>query len=583
MGDESMTYDPLERSLCDSISSGSMRFAELPLSEYIGVVDVSLDLQPGYEEHVYVAYDYYRRNSHAEDWLVVKAFVEENYPDAPWVKHGLDNEMFDDLTGNMVRSILNWDDTMSVNKFADRYGTEYRGLISEQVSMLQATRRVTELEYVNILRDAHGRAVDYELVYFNPQAAEGKGAFVVVTDSLIAEVCAMADDESLHLGTNDRRSEYYVDFGTPEFASIAEKVRRTSSFDYVGTDGATFIKKELFKEMEADPSRHIHGGYARLDGDHVISTDDPELRVYTRQLEVAGMVFYDYQNDNMALPDVAIFQRDSDGQLTYSGSDGIATDRYEAALDAVRKNLVEPKFIGADAKATIASTALGHEVVADKSVGVIYGGSLPQRVVLAREGDDALVFTGINSPEPFVVAHGYDEATNSWSHGSYYSDLGYAWDEFRPEIIEGATIRWEREDFEKALENQGIEPTDANVQALINETVDMRGLKDIATEHGSEYIEECVSGVDFPDKAVNCQDVSRRIDELKRSINDCWDFGDYSAAHELEAELHKLAQTDCASLDAEFCSSMNDARDAQSSSHEGRVETMRDLPSNVLE
>lgn len=128
------------------------------------------------------------------------------------------------------------------------------------------------------------------------------------------------------------------------------------------------------------------------------------------------------------------------------------------------------------------------------------GELLNERTVLAREGKDALVFTGIRSPEPFVVAHGYDEATNSWRYGSYYQDLGQAWDKFQPTIIEEATIRWQREDFEEALARRGIAATAANVDALIEEMQNMAGWRDLAIQDGNERIEECVSYAALPDK-----------------------------------------------------------------------------------
>lgn len=52
------------------------------------------------------------------------------------------------------------------------------------------------------------------------------------------------------------------------------------------------------------------------------------------------------------------------------------------------------------------------------------------RVVLAEFENDALVLTHPNSPEPYVIAHGYDSETGEWSYGSYFRDLGRAYKEF---------------------------------------------------------------------------------------------------------------------------------------------------------
>lgn len=52
-------------------------------------------------------------------------------------------------------------------------------------------------------------------------------------------------------------------------------------------------------------------------------------------------------------------------------------------------------------------------------------------IVLQKKGDDALLFMP-GSVAEFCIAHGYDEQTCSWSHGSYFSDLTAASMEFSP-------------------------------------------------------------------------------------------------------------------------------------------------------
>lgn len=111
-----------EQSLCNLLNKDSLLFAELPLSGQIGTIDVSLDLDSSSEEYVHVAYDYMRRPEGYEgDWEVVKSCVEQHFPDAPWVKYGLDCEIDDELTGQSLSSILYWDDGLSVGKFAAKY------------------------------------------------------------------------------------------------------------------------------------------------------------------------------------------------------------------------------------------------------------------------------------------------------------------------------------------------------------------------------------------------------------------------------------------------------------------------------
>lgn len=52
-------------------------------------------------------------------------------------------------------------------------------------------------------------------------------------------------------------------------------------------------------------------------------------------------------------------------------------------------------------------------------------------IVLQKNGDDALLFMPSAVAE-FCIAHGYDEQTCSWSHGSYYSNLTTASMDFSP-------------------------------------------------------------------------------------------------------------------------------------------------------
>lgn len=78
-------------------------------------------------------------------------------------------------------------------------------------------------------------------------------------------------------------------------------------------------------------------------------------------------------------------------------------------------------------------------------------------VLLRPESAAYRAQTGLG--DPYVVAYGYDKETGEWSHGYYTSNLSYAVDRANPEILEEATIKWQREDFEAALEEKGLEPS----------------------------------------------------------------------------------------------------------------------------
>lgn len=60
-------------------------------------------------------------------------------------------------------------------------------------------------------------------------------------------------------------------------------------------------------------------------------------------------------------------------------------------------------------------------------------------IVLEKNGEDALLFMP-GAVAEFCIAHGYDEQTCSWSHGSYFSSLTAASMEFSPEYIETEVI-----------------------------------------------------------------------------------------------------------------------------------------------
>ena len=116
-------------------------------------------------------------------------------------------------------------------------------------------------------------------------------------------------------------------------------------------------------------------------------------------------------------------------------------------------------------------------------------------VLLRPESAAYRAQTGLG--DPYVVAYGYDKETGEWSHGYYTSNLSYAVDRANPEILEEATIKWQREDFEAALEEKGLEPSKRNTEALIQACGKMQGWKDWATVGGNETIEDAVRDGNF--------------------------------------------------------------------------------------
>lgn len=75
-----------------------------------------------------------------------------------------------------------------------------------------------------------------------------------------------------------------------------------------------------------------------------------------------------------------------------------------------------------------------------------------------------------------------------------------------PYVVAYATIKWQREDFEAALEEKGLEPSKRNTEALIQACGKMQGWKDWATVGGNETIEDAVRDGNFerdPELAID--------------------------------------------------------------------------------
>lgn len=116
-------------------------------------------------------------------------------------------------------------------------------------------------------------------------------------------------------------------------------------------------------------------------------------------------------------------------------------------------------------------------------------------VVLERNSDSALVFTG--GVEPFVIAHGFDEETGTWAHGTYFSDISAAHDEMSPEILEGLTVKWTVSDIRRhvqdAAEGYGIEPWESECGKATYAAacaLDQKEMRKMVIARGNEYLKE---------------------------------------------------------------------------------------------
>lgn len=118
-------------------------------------------------------------------------------------------------------------------------------------------------------------------------------------------------------------------------------------------------------------------------------------------------------------------------------------------------------------------------------------------IVLQKKGEDALLFMP-GAVAKFCIAHGYDEQTCSWSHGSYFSDLTAASMEFSPvetrpdertEAIEHIDNLMDKIDD---LESAGVTDADT-VLAVMVERADFEQ-SGIATEIFDLYTEADAAG-----------------------------------------------------------------------------------------
>lgn len=189
--------------------------------------------------------------------------------------------------------------------------------------------------------------------------------------------------------------------------------------------------------------------------------------------------------------------------------------------------------------------------MADDRQAALNAIDLKGNIVLKEFGDTALLFRPQNNYEPFVVAYGYDKAAGEWSHGSYHTDLGHAFEEANPEIIEGACVRWQRGDIATALGNEEYPATDANVSWILNRST-MGDFHEEMTAKGNERLGEIVheqeryldkasgKNLEHPPRPVRAQQllglsVRMRCDWLLRRSLGC-------TADQCASQLHCHAQ-----------------------------------------
>lgn len=132
-------------------------------------------------------------------------------------------------------------------------------------------------------------------------------------------------------------------------------------------------------------------------------------------------------------------------------------------------------------------------------------------VPIERRGDDALVMHARDDgTREYIVAHGYDEETGHWGHGTYYESLASAAADLEGRAIsdtDGIVLAdfWTREDIANALGDRGFATTDENIDAVLEE-LGLDGKYPYSTPFmeslamtGNEAIADAVSVAKLPD------------------------------------------------------------------------------------
>ena len=178
-----------------------------------------------------------------------------------------------------------------------------------------------------------------------------------------------------------------------------------------------------------------------------------------------------------------------------ASEDGWVIASPENVRNAVQSHMAEH---GADAP--------GKEKGMDKTAEI--AAWKENHVPIDRNGDDALVMHKMaDGSREFIVAHGYDEETGHWGHGTYYDSLASAAADLESRTISDAGEEvicpdfWYRADIESALENAGLEVNDANVNATLKELGFDNGwlnsnFHDRLAEMGNEMIADAVDNIE---------------------------------------------------------------------------------------
>ena len=244
----------------------------------------------------------------------------------------------------------------------------------------------------------------------------------------------------------------------------------------------------------------IANTYVHLDDPNLLAViDNPDFDLY--EDIVGGLNYTGYITDSIETiiedgeENAPLIDPRDEVFAQIASEDGWVIASPENVRNAVQSHMAEH---GADAP--------GKEKGMDKTAEI--AAWKENHVPIDRNGDDALVMHKMaDGSREFIVAHGYDEETGHWGHGTYYDSLASAAADLESRTISDAGEEvicpdfWYRADIESALENAGIEVNDANVDATLKELdLDLGWLNsnfhDRLAEMGNEMIADAVNNIE---------------------------------------------------------------------------------------
>ena len=244
----------------------------------------------------------------------------------------------------------------------------------------------------------------------------------------------------------------------------------------------------------------IANTYVHLDDPNLLAViDNPDFDLY--EDIVGGLNYTGYITDSIETiieggeENAPLIDPRDEMFAQIASEDGWVIATPENVRKAVQSHMTEN---GADAPGKENGMDKAAEIAAWKE----------KHVPIDRNGDDALVMHKMaDGSREFIVAHGYDEETGHWGHGTYYDSLASAAADLEGRAISAPGMEvicpdfWYRDDIEFALEEAGLEVNDENVDAAL-EALDLDGEPILSNFHerlaetGNEMIADAVNNIE---------------------------------------------------------------------------------------